>query len=667
MPNIRKGAYMRQLLWYLAGPGRKNEHRDQRVLAGDVVTMAVYAGRISQAQAVELARLLDSPRQTLLRGAPVLVTDYKQAKQLIAEGMDRKAAYEQATSDHNTWHCSLTLDASEGQLSDETWRAIADDFMQLMGFTGRADGVPDARWAAIHHGLNESGGDHIHLAMGVVRPDGSLADRYLDYLRAQEACNKLEHKYGLQVLASREEGGAERATKPAERARAERLGAPETDREALRRRVRALAVAAGSEAEWVREVQLAGIIIKPYFAKGGMEEVTGYSVELPPRTNRDGKVEKQITYSGLRLAKDLTLPAIRSWASWDRSFEAREEALTVWREITASSHSGRRGASGIDSRMSEQQVMTELARFSVYARSIPVDDHDAWAKLASQSAGLFEVLSVQNETRPGPLNQLARQLARVGQQSTDTRRPWGVHGSGLRHVARMLWATKSPRTSNVALVEAMVECLLAVREMLEATDRARTAALMLTETRRALTEIHMRAAGLDPSKPHISNYGSPVWAAAKRADRVLDGGDRAAAEAEINEAYDGWNMRRIALSATDRVSYDERGQIVREVRPRKVTAPKPKPVQRASAPSTDADRVAEFSEFARLQRAADSAPRRTLAEVEADDERTPKPKPSWSEPEPPKPPQPEQPYDHPMPPPSPYRGPGRSSDRGFER
>ncbi|MBF6229337.1 hypothetical protein IU470_30135 [Nocardia abscessus] len=582
IPNIRKGSYMRQLLWYLAGPGRKNEHRDQRVLAGDVVTMAVYAGRITQAQAVELARLLDSPRQTLLRGAPVLVTDHKQAKALIAQGMDRKAAYEQATSDHNTWHCSLTLDASEGQLSDETWRGIANDFMRLMGFTGRSDGVPDVRWAAMHHGLNESGGDHIHVAMGVVRPDGSRADRYLDFLRAQAACNKLEHKYGLRVLASREEGGAERATTPAERARAERLGAPETDREALERRVRALAVASSSEAEWIREVQAAGIIISPRFASGGMDEVIGYKVALPPRTNRDGKREKSIEYGGGRLATDMTLPAIRTWASWDRSFEAGEEALAVWREITTSSQQGRRAASGIDSRMSEQQAIVELARFGKYAREIPSEDRDAWAKLASQSAGLFASLSVQTEKRPGPLHTLSRQLARAGQQPANQRRPWGVHGSGLRHVARMVWAAKSPQASNVALVEAMVDCLLAVGQMLEATDRARTAASMLVEAKQALTEIHMRAAGLDPNKPHIGNYGSPAWAATKRAERVLAGGDRDATEAEIRDAYDGWNARRIALSATGRVSYDERGQIVQEVQPRRVSAPTPQAVRRAT-------------------------------------------------------------------------------------
>jgi hypothetical protein len=239
MPNIKKGSYMSNLLVYLAGKGRANEHRDQRVIAGDTVVEAIYGGRpLSTMQAAELARLLDSPRQLILRGAPVPSVDRAKARALMEQGMDRAAAVAEATRDHNTWHCSLSLSPEEGTLSDETWAAIAHDFMQMMGFAHRDDDVPDTRWSAIHHGLNAGGGDHIHIAMAVVRSDGSCASLYLDQVRAQQACNRLEHKYGLQVLASREERGTERATTPAERARQERIGAPETDREAMERRVR---------------------------------------------------------------------------------------------------------------------------------------------------------------------------------------------------------------------------------------------------------------------------------------------------------------------------------------------------------------------------------------------------------------------------------------------
>ncbi|MEV6562961.1 hypothetical protein AB0M22_45090 [Nocardia sp. NPDC051756] len=537
MPNIVKGSDMRGLLRYLAGPGRVGEsrHTDQRVVAGDPVVMAVYAGPIDLARAVELAALLDSPRQTLLQGAPVLATNYKAARKMIAEGMDRKAAFEATTKDTNVWHCSLALKAEEGDLADPKWEAIANDFMREMGFIGRADGVPDVRWAAINHGragADGNGGDHIHIAMSVVRPDGSLADVFQDHPRAQAASNMLEHKYGLQVLHSREEASTERATKPGERARAQRLGAPETDREALSRRVRALAVASGSEAEWIREVQAAGIIISPYFRRGGMDEVTGYKVELPPRRNLDGKLEKSLSYGGGYLARDLTLPRIREWAPWDRGADAREEALTEWRNITKSS--GKQHHSRISSPLDEQQTVDELGRWSRYVREIPAADRDAWAKAASQSSGMFAALSVRTEQRPGPLDRLSRQLARAGHVQGEQRRPWGVHGSGLRHVSRMLMSlSPDPARANLALMYAMVDCLLAVRDMLAATERANTAATMAAEARKALTVIHLRAAGVDPSTERDKGVGSPVWAAQERARGFVDGVDPTETEKRI--------------------------------------------------------------------------------------------------------------------------------------
>ncbi|GAB4590385.1 hypothetical protein [Nocardia sp. IFM 10818] len=60
MPNAVKGSNIKTLLWYLAGPGRANEHTNPTVIAGDVVTMAVYAGPIDPKRAWELGKLLDS-------------------------------------------------------------------------------------------------------------------------------------------------------------------------------------------------------------------------------------------------------------------------------------------------------------------------------------------------------------------------------------------------------------------------------------------------------------------------------------------------------------------------------------------------------------------------------------------------------------------------------
>lgn len=147
----------------------------------------------------------------------------------------------------------------------------------------------------------------------------------------------LENHDVLKVLASREEGGAQPATRPDERARADRVGAPETDREALERRVRAFVAAADSEAEFVQSVRTAGISIRARWAKGGTQAVTGYSVQLRSQPNlRTGRTEKAIAFSGLQLAKDLSLPAMRDWAGWDTSEQAKADALDAWSRPRAS-------------------------------------------------------------------------------------------------------------------------------------------------------------------------------------------------------------------------------------------------------------------------------------------------------------------------------------------
>lgn len=580
MPNVVKGSDMCGLLRYLAGPGRANEHTDPKVIAGDLVTMAVYSGAIDVARATELAKLLDSPRQTVLRGAPVLVTNYRKAHALIAEGVERRKAFEDATRDQNVWHCSLSLDPKEGRLDEETWSAIARRFMTEMGFIG-GEGVPDVRWTAIHHGLTKAGGDHIHLAMSVVRPDGSVVDLRRDWPRSQAVAGVVEREFGLQVLASREDRGTEQATRPDERGRAERVGAPETDREALRRRVRATALASENEAEFVAQLREAGMVLRPRYAKGSTEEVVGYAVRLPAQRNvRTGAWEKAVWYGGGQLAKDLTLTSLRSWAGWDTSPEAQQAAAAEWgRSLTT-----RSGRSLRPDVLSEQDAVGQLSRWSQYMRTIPVEDRDAWAQAASQTAGLFAAASVRTETAPGPLDQLSRQLARAGQLPAHRRRPRGVHGPGMRAVARMLWSTTSPVTSNLALMEALVECLLTVRDMLSAVDRAHAARVMAGHARAALTEVHMRYQGLDPAKRYVRDYGSPVWAAQQRARVIVDRVDaagRAEVENEIAHARDGWNARRIARSGFEGRRIDEHGQILDTTTPgRKSTS------QRAAGPLT---------------------------------------------------------------------------------
>ncbi|WP_216915221.1 relaxase/mobilization nuclease domain-containing protein [Nocardia noduli] len=543
MPNISKGADMVRLVQYLAGPGKFNEHVDQRVIAGDIVSMSVFGGRIDVDRATELGRLLDSSRMTVRKGEPVLVTSYKKAKALMAEGMPKAAAFEAATSDEHVLHCSLALGASEGELSDEKWAAISRDFLLEMGFIGRDD-VPDVRWAAIRHGLSKNGNDHVHLAMSVVRPDGSLIDTYRDRLRSQAAANVLEHKHGLRVLWSREEGGTERGVKPGEQRRAAEQGAPATDRELLGRQVRGIAAVAETEAEFVAELRGAGIMVKPRFAKGG-ESVTGYSVRYPPHRAQDTGAERtSLWYGGGHLSKDLTLESLRAWTGWETTPESRDAAMAQWRG-TMTTRSGRSYAPDPGA---EREAITRLGQWSAYMRTIPVEDRDAWAKAAGQTSGVFAAASMSTETRPGPLNQLSRQLARAAQTPAHQRDPRSPHKAGMRAVSRMLRSTMSKTAGDIALIEAMIDCLLTVMDMLSATERANAAAAMASQARQALTEIHLRAAGVDPSREYVTAVGSPGWAAHARAKVVTERPADQVRQVEKIETVAGqWGHRRIAL------------------------------------------------------------------------------------------------------------------------
>jgi hypothetical protein len=62
IPNVTYGSQMGGLLTYLAGPGRANEHTEQRLVAGDSAIMAVYGYEVlDRSAALAIARDLDEP------------------------------------------------------------------------------------------------------------------------------------------------------------------------------------------------------------------------------------------------------------------------------------------------------------------------------------------------------------------------------------------------------------------------------------------------------------------------------------------------------------------------------------------------------------------------------------------------------------------------------
>jgi len=156
-----------------------------------------------------------------------------------------------------------------------------------------------------------------------------------------EIRKQLEIKHGLR-LVGHDKGSGLGAYTQAEVRRAEeerhteavekgvpgtavKLAEPETVQ--LERRVRAAASVAVDEADFLHHLHEQDVVVRPRFATGDRATVVGMSVALPT----DGGGQSLIWHGGGRLAKDLTLPALRK--HWDQTTEAQAAAVPVWHQL----------------------------------------------------------------------------------------------------------------------------------------------------------------------------------------------------------------------------------------------------------------------------------------------------------------------------------------------
>lgn len=400
MPNVTRGDRMDGLLTYLAGPGRANEHTEPHLVNGDAATFAMHGDAVlDRAGALAVAADVNEPR--------------------VAFGVDVRGGH--------VWHCSLSVRAEEGQLSDEAWAAIAQDFVDEMGFTS-ASGKADCRWVAVRHGLSKAGNDHVHIAVNLVREDGTKASVHNDFSRAQRTCTLLERRHGLEVLASREAGVGERGYKPGERAAAARREGAEAasarpqDVAAARleRAVRAAAGAARDEGEFVRRLHQAGYLARPRFAAGRDDVVAGYSVALRPHGG-----EPIVWYGGGRLARDLTLTRLREgWPDTaSGALEAAEEWQATWRNPMRYRpvHPGRETHEPTPELWHEHTE--QIAALRERLREVDPSDRSTWAIVARETSAAFAAWSQRLEPAPGPLAEASRALARSAQIRAHEARP----------------------------------------------------------------------------------------------------------------------------------------------------------------------------------------------------------------------------------------------------
>lgn len=391
------------LIMYLAGPGRANEHTNPHIISGsDHVGVMVDAGvELSHDDALDIARTLDQPRKAFGTKVTSPVKEWNEEtrkKELVGR------------KDSHVWHCSLSLRADEGKLTDEAWETIANEFATRMGFVD-PDGAKSSRWVAIHHGASTNGNDHIHVVAQMVTEDGSKARTHNDFKRAQEICGDLEKEYGLAITEGRETGQVLSAEKPGEKQRADREQAPWVEKIELRRRLRAAVAGAKSEANFVSRVYDAGVIIRPRFAEGRTNEVTGYSVALPAPSGSD---RSPIFYAPSKLDKSLSLPKVRE--ALGTYSNGDPQALGVWQEHHRSTRAADKPRMGpmvpsLRERVQQGRVThADLAKiFAAGSMKYEIDKPGPMAKMSEQHA--------QVASNPPAYGHMSRQMDRAASKN----------------------------------------------------------------------------------------------------------------------------------------------------------------------------------------------------------------------------------------------------------
>lgn len=391
IPNVTRGGRMAGLMNYLVGPGRANEHENQRLIGGDDRVTFAYApgAELSKYGAFEIAELLDAPRR--IHGTEVTKPVYakdEESGQFLNDDDGKKIRV--GSKDSHVWHCSLAVEEGYGKVPDELWGKIASSFVEKMGFVD-PDGAKSSRWAAVHHGASKNGNDHIHLVVSMVREDGTKASTHNDFHRAQVACRELEVEYGLPRLESQEHGLGLAGEKPAERSRAERTGMVLSDKFELQRRLRAALATANSAEEYLRHAQDHGVHIAPSFKPGSNTEVRGYRVSFG-----HGKADsKAVWYAPSKIDRTLGWPDINQ-----RFGEQGKPAADAY---LASLHSSNNPAMKSSTKGHALSV-TQLERMMSHKTG------------PDTLANIYARLSLQWErNKPGTLQQLSVSYARATQ------------------------------------------------------------------------------------------------------------------------------------------------------------------------------------------------------------------------------------------------------------
>jgi len=316
-----RGERVEGLIYYLFGPGRREEHTDPHIIAGW--------------------------RHPAELDPPLRQDGKRDFRRLLGLLNQPHAAMGKWGFRRPVWHCSMRAAPGDKMLSDDEWAQVACDVMNRTGLSPYGQEDDAVRWVAIRHG-----DDHIHLVAMLARQDGRRPRLSNDYYRVREACLAAEDRFGLRRTASGDRTAAARPTR-AENEKTRRRGWQEAPRVTLRREVSTAAAAADGEQDFFARLRQAGVQVRPRFSTRNPDEVTGYSVALADDTTSAGG---PVWYGGGKLAADLTLPKLRRrWsgapdggamrnarltpaeraAIWDHAARAASDATAQIRQLAA--------------------------------------------------------------------------------------------------------------------------------------------------------------------------------------------------------------------------------------------------------------------------------------------------------------------------------------------
>src|SRR5664279_4241992 len=336
-----RGSDLAGLVRYLFGPGRAEEHSNQRVVGASDPTWTGTA---------------QPDRETL--------------RQLIAELHDPVTRHGDSTRAGYVYHVVVAVPAEDGVLSDARWQRAAQRIAGKLGFDEQV------QWVAINHGLSANGNDHIHFVANLIRDaDGRAETLPFDRMRRREACVELEEEFGL--TATSPAGLGESGSLSRREVEQLRSGAVADVADLAQHRVattvRAVAAGARSEPEFVERLRGEGLVVRARQEKGRAGVITGYSVAA-----RGGGDSRLVWYGGGRLGKDLRLPALRT--RWGQSDEQRKAAAGAWFSEAAQRRKAEpRNLAG---------AADALREAASTLQKVPPEDRFSWYVVAAESAGV---------------------------------------------------------------------------------------------------------------------------------------------------------------------------------------------------------------------------------------------------------------------------------------